>query len=54
MNLVTILIISSMYPSEMNKENPFPAFTAPSTIIFLLNLSYIDEVALDANLANYI
>ena len=43
-----------MYPSEMNKENPFPAFIAPSTIIFLLNLSYIDEVALDANLANYI
>ena len=33
----------------MNKVNPFPALRAPRALIFLLNLSNIDEVA---NLGN--
>ena len=34
----------------MNKMNHFPAVTAPASLVFLSNLSKIDEVALVANL----
>ena len=34
----------------MNKKNPFPALTAAFPLIFLSNISKMDEVALAANL----
>ena len=34
----------------MNKVNPFLSLIAPFLLIFLSNVSIVDEVALDANL----
>ena len=43
-----ILIISSKSSFEMNKVNPYPAFTVPFPLIFNSNLSNTDEVVLVA------
>ena len=46
----TIQIISFISSFQMNKLNLFPVLMAPLRLIFLSNLSNIDEVALVANL----
>ena len=44
-----ILIISFMSSFEINKVNPFPALTAPFSLIFLSNLFIAFEVQLLTN-----
>ena len=39
-----------IFSFEINKTNPLPTLTAPCPLIFLLNLSNTEDVALVANI----